>query len=177
MRASETGDWRLLSAYLRVDWREQLAEQGPDRRRLYGELHANARRDLSEIRAGGVRLLAGTDIGVLNVLPGRALHEELALLVRDTGMTPHEALQAATAHAAIFLGLDRELGSIEAGKQADMILLDANPLEDVTRISRISGVVVRGRYFDRQGLARILDDVAASPDVAVNDWPRKPGRP
>lgn len=177
VEAEETGRRRLLSAYLRADWREQLAEQGPDRRRIYSELHANVKRDLSEIHAGGVRLLAGTDIGVLHIFPGRALHEELALLVRDAGLTPHEALQAATLHAATFLGLDRELGSIDAGKQADMILLDANPLEDITRVSRISGVVLRGRSFDRASLTRLLDEVAASPDIAVNDWPRKPARP
>ena len=70
----------------------------------------------------------------------------------------------------------RSPGSIEEGKQADLVLLDANPLDDITRISQISGVVLRGRYFDRTGLARILDEVAASQDVAVNDWTRTPKR-
>jgi imidazolonepropionase-like amidohydrolase len=164
---------RLLSAFLRADWREQLAEQGPERRRLYADLQANAKSDLAEARAAGVRLLAGTDIGVLNVFPGGALHEELALLVRDVGMTPYEALQAATLHAAEFIGLAREVGSIAAGKQADMVLLDANPLENIANISRIDGVILRGRHFDRSGIARILTDVSGSPDVALNDWPRK----
>jgi imidazolonepropionase-like amidohydrolase len=167
---------RLLSAYLRADWREQLAEQGADRRRVYGALHASARRDLAGMRAAGVRILAGTDVGVLNVFPGRSIHEELALLVRDAGMTPLEALQAATLHAAAGLGLERELGSIEAGKVADLVLIEANPLADITRVSQIAGVVLRGRYFDRPALDGLLDQVAASPDVAVNDWPRAPKR-
>ena len=173
VEAVEKSGRRLLSAYLRAEWREQLAEQGADRRKVYGELHQSARRDFAEMRAAGVRILAGTDIGVLNIVPGRSLHDELALLVRDIGMTPHEALLAATVHAAAVMGLDRELGSIATGRQADMILLDANPLDDIGHISRISGVVLRGRYFDRTGLDKVLDDVAASPDVAANDWPRK----
>jgi adenine deaminase len=98
------------------------------------------------------------------------------LLVRDVGLTPLEALQAATLHSAAFLGLDRELGSIEAGKHADLVLLDANPLEDITHISGIAGVVLRGRFFDRPGLARLMDDVAAAPDISVNDWIRVPKR-
>jgi imidazolonepropionase-like amidohydrolase len=109
------GGRRLLSAYLRADWLEQLAEQGADRRGVYAALHGSARRDLAGMRAAGVRILAGTDIGGLNVFPGRAIHEELALMVRDVGLTPLEALQAATLHAAAGLGLERELGSIEAG--------------------------------------------------------------
>ena len=92
-----------------------LAEQGADRRGVYAALHGSARRDLAGMRAAGVRILAGTDIGGLNVFPGRAIHEELALMVRDVGLTPLEALQAATLHAAAGLGLERELGSIEAG--------------------------------------------------------------
>ena len=167
---------RLLSAYLRADWREQLAEQGADRRRVYAALHASLRRDLAGMRTAAVRILAGTDIGVLNVFPGRAIHEELALLLRDAGMTPLEALQAATLHAAAGIGLERELGSIEAGKVADLVLIEANPLADITRVSQIAGVVLRGRYFDRAVLDGLLDQVAASPDVAVNDWPRTPKR-
>lgn len=173
VEAAEKGSRRLLSAFLRADWREQLAEQGPDRRKLYGEFRENARRDFSEMRAAGVRILAGTDIGVLNVVPGRSMHDELALLVKDIGMTPHEALLAATAHAAAFLGLEREVGAIETGRQADMVLLDANPLDDIGHTSRISGVVLRGRYVDRPGLEKILGDVMASRDVAANDWPRQ----
>ena len=104
------------------------------------------------------------------------MHEELALLVRDAGMTPLEALRAATLHAAADLGLERELGSVEAGKIADLVLLQGNPLADITRVSQVAGVVLRGRYFNRAALDGLLDQVAASRDVAVNDWPRTPRR-
>ena len=110
------------------------------------------------------------------VFPGRALHEEIALLVRDAGMTAYEALQAATINAAASLGLDRELGTIEAGKGADLVLLDGNPLQDVSHVSRIAAVVVAGRLFDRAALDRVQHDVSAAPDIATNDWPRVPER-
>ena len=167
---------RMLSAFLLADWREQLAEQDADRQRFYGQLQASARRDLGRLRAAGVRILAGTDVGVLNVFPGRALHEEIALLVRDAGMTAYEALQASTINAALSLGLDRELGTIEAGKGADLVLLDGNPLQDVSHVSRIAAVIAAGRLFDRAALDRIRHEVSAAPDIAVNDWPRVPER-
>lgn len=167
---------RLLSAYLRADWREQLAEQGPERRPVYQRLQESLRRDLREMRAAGVRILAGTDIGVLNVVPGQSLHEELTLLVREANLSPLDALRSATRDAAVFLGRDQEIGTIAAGRRADLILLDANPLADIAHVSRISAVVLRGRLFDRGALTRLVDDVSGAPDVAANDWPRTPAR-
>jgi imidazolonepropionase-like amidohydrolase len=164
---------RILSAYLRADWREQLAEQGPERRPLYRRLQENIRRDLREMRAAGVGILAGTDIGVLNVVPGQSLHEELKLLVRDAGLSPLDALRAATRAAAAFLHRDQEIGTIAVGRRADLVLLDADPLTDISQVSRISAVVLRGRLFDREALARLVDEVAAAPDIAANDWPRE----
>ena len=170
VREAATG--RMLSAFLLADWREQLAEQDSDRQRLYGQLQESARRDLGGLRAAGVRILAGTDSGVLNVFPGRAMHEEIALLVRDAGMTAYEALQAATIDAAASLALDRELGTIEAGKAADLVLLEGNPLQDVSQLSRIAAVIVAGRLFDRNALGRLRQGVRTAPDIAANDWPR-----
>jgi len=167
---------RLLSAYLRAEWREQLAEQGPERQPLLQRLQENIRRDLRQMRAAGVRILAGTDIGVLNVVPGQSLHEELALLVRDAGLSALDALRAATGDAAAFLGRDTELGTIAVGRRADLVLLDADPLVDISHVSRIAGVVLRGRFFDRAALTRLVDDVSVAPDVQVNDWPRMPRR-
>jgi imidazolonepropionase-like amidohydrolase len=128
------------------------------------------------MRAAGVRILAGTDIGVLNVLPGQSLHEELALLVRDANLSPLDALRAATRDAAAFLRRDQEIGAIAVGRQADLVLLDANPLADIAHVSRISTVVLRGRLFDHTALTRLIDDVSRAPDVAANDWPRTPAR-
>lgn len=171
-----TNGKRLLSAYLRADWREQLAEQGPDRRPSYRRLQENIRRDLREMRAAGVRIVAGTDIGVLNVVPGESLHEELRLLVRDANLSPLDALRAATRDAAAFLRRDREIGTIAPGSRADLVLLDADPRADIAHVSRISAVVLRGRLFDRPALMRLIDEVSGAPDVATNDWPRAPAR-
>jgi imidazolonepropionase-like amidohydrolase len=168
------GGKRMLSAYLRADWREQLAEQGPERRPTYRRLQESSRRDLRAMRAAGVRILAGTDIGVLNVMPGQSLHEELTLLVRDANLSPLEALRAATRDAAVFLGRDQEIGTIAAGRKADLVLLDADPLADISRVSALSAVVLRGRLFDRGALTRLVDQVSVAPDVAANDWPRTP---
>ena len=111
-----------------------------------------------------------------NVVPGQSLHEELALLVRDANLSPVDALRAATRAAAVFLGRDDEIGTIAAGKKADLILLDADPRADVSHVSRISALVLRGRFFDRAALTRLVDEVSVAPDVAVNDWPRTPAR-
>ena len=110
----------------------------------------------------GVRILAGSDAPWL-VVPGFSLHDELELLVK-AGFTPGNALQAATRDVAEFLGLQGSLGTIEAGKVADLVLLDANPLEDIRNTQRISGVCLQGRWFDREALdgllQRVKDEVA-----------------
>ena len=110
---------------------------------------------VSEMNDRGIRILAGTDFGAAFVFPGFSLHDELVLL-NQAGLSPFEALRAATLQPAVFLGLDKERGSIEAGKIADMVILDADPLADIANTQKISGVVLRGRYFDRAALDSIL---------------------
>ena len=111
------------------------------------------------IRQNHVSILAGTDSS--SVLeekgdpPGSSLHDELALLV-DAGFAPSEALRAATLNPALFLGLSDSLGAIEAGKTASMVLLEANPLEDIRNTERIAAVISEGRYLDRQTLDRMI---------------------
>jgi len=107
----------------------------------------------------GIPFLAGTDTppGVY-IFPGFSLHEELQRFVA-AGFTPLEALQTATLNPARFLGQDKELGTIEPGKLADMVLLDANPLDDIRNTQKIAAVVVNGRYFSRADLDKMLADV------------------
>jgi imidazolonepropionase-like amidohydrolase len=97
-----------------------------------------------EMHAAGVTILAGTDT---RSAPGAALHRELALLV-EAGLTPLEALRAATSIPASFLGLDDNLGTIAVGKLANLVLLEANPLDRIENTSRVSAVILKGTYLD-----------------------------
>jgi imidazolonepropionase-like amidohydrolase len=111
-------------------------------------------------RDAGVRLLAGTDAGGVEfVLPGWSLHEELALLVRS-GLTPYEALRAATRDAQDFLGKLADAGTVAAGKRADLLLVKGNPLDDVSNAALRAGVMVRGRWLPEDELRTMLDDLA-----------------
>lgn len=103
----------------------------------------------------GVDLLAGTDVTNPFCLPGFSLHDELALLV-DAGLTPLDALRTATLNPARFLKKDSESGSVAAGKAADLVVLDANPLADIRNTTKIRAVVAAGRYYDRGALDHML---------------------
>lgn len=102
-----------------------------------------------------VPILAGTDVMNPHTFPGFSIHDELELLVR-AGLTPLDALRSATLNPAVFLGRDGELGSIEAGKLADLVLLDADPLADIGNTTRIRAVVRGGEYFSRERLDELL---------------------
>jgi imidazolonepropionase-like amidohydrolase len=105
----------------------------------------------------GVPLLAGSDFGgVPLVFPGFSLHEELQLLVHHTGMTPLEALQTATWKPPRFFGMQDEVGTIEVGKIADLVLLRADPLDDIRNTQEIEAVLSGGRFFYRAALDAML---------------------
>ena len=110
---------------------------------------------LAMFRAG-VPFMAGTDTAAgVHIFPGFSLHQELVLFQR-AGLTPMQALQTATLNPAKFMGRTADLGTVEKGKLADLVLLDANPLEDIANTQKIRGVVLAGRYFDRPALDRML---------------------
>lgn len=113
---------------------------------------------VGRMHRAGVRILAGTDAPWL-VVPGFSLHDELVLLVK-AGLTPADALRSATLDTVQFLGLQNSLGTVETGKFADLVLLDANPLEDIRNTQRISGVFLQGKYYDRQALDGLLQKVS-----------------
>jgi imidazolonepropionase-like amidohydrolase len=92
------------------------------------------------------------------VFPGFSLHDELGLLVR-AGLTPLEALQTATINPAEFFGMQGALGTVEQGKVADLVLLNANPLENIANTKRIAAVIANGRLFDRAALNALLQHV------------------
>lgn len=120
---------------------------------------ANRLRMVVDLHRGGGGILAGTDAAYSFpfVFFGSSLHEELELLVK-AGLTPLETLQSATLLPARALGLENELGTIAPGKAADLVLLDANPLEDIRNTAQIHAVVRGGVYLDRQQLDRLLDE-------------------
>lgn len=109
----------------------------------------------------GVRVLVGTDAGVPFVFKGWSLHEEMEELVR-AGLPTAAVLKAATLDAAEFLGKTTDFGTVEAGKMADLILLEANPVMDVRNTQRIHGVLLQGRYFDRGALDKLLAKASAA---------------
>ncbi len=159
--------------YLFKGWSEQwdprktyfLKDLSPEQ---YGEWEARIQALLAryeklvgDMHRAGVEFLAGTDANGFNpVYPGFGLHEELKLLVKS-GLTPMEALQSATRNAAMYFGQLSSGGTIEKGKAADVVLLGADPLKDIGNTEKIAGVVMRGRYYSRENLDKLLDEAAA----------------
>jgi len=133
------------------------AEDAEIERRYY----AQDRALIAPMLAAGVPFLAGSDSGDPYTFPGFSLHDELALLV-EAGLTPMQALQAATRDAARFLGREQEFGTIAAGKRADLVLLDADPLADIRNTRRITGVVLGGRYLPAAQLQDLLEQAAVA---------------
>ena len=108
----------------------------------------------------GVRLLSGTDTPLFYLVPGFSMHDELVLL-GQAGLSPLEVLQAATINPARFFGREKGLGTIERGKLADLILLDANPLDDIGNTRRINAVIANGTYLKKEALQGMLATVEA----------------
>jgi imidazolonepropionase-like amidohydrolase len=127
---------------------------------------------LAMFRAG-VPFMAGTDTAAgVHIFPGFSLHQELVLF-QKAGLTPMQALQTATLNPAKFMGRTADMGTVEQGKLADLVILDADPLKDIANSQKIRGVVLAGRYFDRPALDRMLRDVetAAAAEPVPNAKP------
>lgn len=110
---------------------------------------------VGKMNAAGVPIMAGTDAAAPNVFPGSSLHEDLAYLVQ-AGLTPMQALQAATTRPAEFLRRNAQQGTIEVGKRADLVLLDANPLDDIHNTRKIRAVVLNGKLLEQSDLGKLL---------------------
>ena len=105
------------------------------------------------LHEAGAGLLLGSDAPQVFNVPGFSLHRELELMV-ESGLTPFEALQAGTVNVARFLGL--KTGVIETGYEADLVMLDSNPLEDISSTRRVHGVMVRGAWYPRREIEALL---------------------
>jgi imidazolonepropionase-like amidohydrolase len=153
------------------EWRiQRAAKQNSEAVQQRHEQYERAAAVIPLLQQAGVTIMAGTDAGFLNSFnyPALGLHDELALYVKD-GLTPAQALSSATRAGPKWFGKLDRYGSIEAGKAADLVLLDANPLADINATREIQLVVLRGVVFDRPQLQRIREELRAK----VADWMRQ----
>jgi imidazolonepropionase-like amidohydrolase len=143
--------WPMFSKDIAADWD---SDPRADRQKFFeAELKM-----VNDMNKAGVPILAGTDTAAgVRVYPGFSLHQELELIAQ-AGLTNMQTLQTATRNAGEFLGL-ADTGTIEKGKRADLVLLDANPLDQISNTKRIRAVVLAGRYFSRADLDGLLHQV------------------
>lgn len=118
-------------------------------------------RILEALHDGGVRILMGTDAPQQFSVPGFSLHRELRRMTQ-AGMSPYEVLVTGTRNVGEYFANEDDFGTIAAGKRADLVLLGANPLEDVGNVDSIEGVMVAGRWLPRAEIDRRLETVAAA---------------
>lgn len=112
-----------------------------------------------KLHESGAPLLLGTDSGTLNVVPGFSIHQELRNLVKS-GLTPYEAIKTGTYNAALCMDKLDEYGTIEVNKRADLMLLNANPLDNVENLEKRAGVMVNGLWIEQSMLDSMLEDLA-----------------
>jgi imidazolonepropionase-like amidohydrolase len=112
-----------------------------------------------QMHTAGVTLMAGTDVSVYPRIPGFMLHDELETLI-ECGLTPADALRAATIVPAAFLARQNDFGSVQAGKMADILLLNENPLDDIRNARKLWAVVIGGKILRRLDIDRFLSEAA-----------------
>ncbi len=122
---------------------------------------------VSGLNDAGVPLMVGTDLMVPGIFPGYSVHEEMAIW-QEAGIPPADVLRSASLVPAQFMGLGDRLGSISEGKTASMVIVRANPLEDIRNAELIEGVFLRGQYYSRKDLDQLL---AEAKDLALNPVP------
>ena len=133
----------------------------PSRRMLVDGYEQFQKPFAREFARKGGKLMVGTDALVPSTIPGISLHEELGELV-SAGLRPYEALRASTTNTLVFLGESDRAGTIEAGKVADLVLLDGNPLEDISRTKDIYGVMVQNRWIPKSEIDQRLREISES---------------
>jgi len=150
---------KYVPAKMREIWEqgrdERLDHRSAEEFALRAEIILRSLQIVGKMNSAGVPIMAGTDSTAPNVIPGFSLHEDLAYLVQ-AGLTPMQALQAATARPAEFLHRTAEQGIIATGKRADLVLLDANPLDNIHNTQKIHAVLLNGKLFERNDLDALL---------------------
>ena len=168
---------RALPAWVLEAWNEDAdrvvaRDSSAAGRAAYRAFYEKGHEITGAAHAAGVRVLVGTDGGDSFAFPGSGVHDELAELTK-AGLTPAEALRAATSSPAEFLDLSDRHGAVEPGKRADLVLLEGNPLADIGNVRRIRAVVFRGEPFDRERLDALLagTEAAAARPLEPEDAP------
>jgi cytosine/adenosine deaminase-related metal-dependent hydrolase len=155
---------RYVPVRSRELWRAVGAEFGKrltdDQRQVLADLFARQLRFTGLLQASGAKMMAGTDFGGGWIVPGFSLHHEFDLLAR-AGLPPLRVLQMTTVDPAVFLGRAATMGTVEPGRDANLVLLDADPTASVANLHRIAAVVRAGRYLDRAALDAIEASAAA----------------
>lgn len=146
---------RFISKY---EWRiGRMAKDTPDDKQARKDQYQLIATQLPYLQKAGIKLLAGSDAAALNtyVYPAQSLHEELVLF-QEAGLTPLQILQSATINGAVLMGTLSTMASVESGKQADLVILNSNPLLDIKATQDIYAVINDGEYFDRAKLDVLL---------------------
>jgi imidazolonepropionase-like amidohydrolase len=158
---------KYVFAPLRARWQQQAAAApagaapSPEAEELAKRVEARRNEIVRIMAREGVQFVPGTDSGGAWRIPGRSLHESLVEM-NKAGLTPMEVIVSATSSSARLVRRDKDLGTIQTGKLADMVLLDANPLQDIMNTRRIHAVIVNGRLMDRKALDDLLSEMAAA---------------
>ena len=158
---------KYLPAQLRARWQQDAAAApepsppSPEEQELAELVAATEREIVTIMKDAGVQFVIGTDGGGRWRIPGFSMQEAL-VETNNAGLTPMEVLEAATISAARLLGKDAELGTVQTGKLADLVLLDADPLQEISNMREINAVVVNGRLLDRETLDDMLSQVVAT---------------
>jgi imidazolonepropionase-like amidohydrolase len=153
------------------DWRDSFDDAEMKQRAGWlGRQASNDWKLTGELHKAGVPLLVGSDSLDPFVFPGDSFHHELAELVR-AGFAPMEAIQAATRGAARFLGREKDFGTVETGRAADLVLLSADPVENIANTRKIWAVIRNGGYYDRASLDTLLARAKEAAAAAVDAKP------
>ncbi len=131
----------------------------------YSNYLAAQEKMLLALDESGAQLLSGTDANSPVLVPGFSLHDELETMV-DIGVSPYDTLKSSTYNPALYLGELDDFDTIEKGKRADMVLLDANPLKNISNTRKIAGVMAQRDYYTRADLDQMLEAVAQDNEAA-----------
>ena len=175
---SHPGNWNTddpLLAFvppaMAKQWRESFNDAEMKQRAAWlGRQASNDWKLTGELHRAGVSILVGSDSLDPFVFPGDSFHHELAELVR-AGFSPMDALQAATHGAALFLGREKEFGTIETGRVADLVVLSANPVENIANTRKVWAVIRNGGYYDRASLDTLLARAKEAAAAASEEQP------